>query len=61
MFSVYFYVGNNALVHGTMKYIPRQGEKVRTNGKLYKVIDVMYILEQGASSTVEVVIRMEKF
>lgn len=61
MFRVYFYVGDNALVTGTMKHLPRQGEKVRVGGKLYKVIDVMYIIEQGTSSTVEVVIRMEKF
>lgn len=63
MFSVYFYVGDNALVNGTMKYLPRQGEKVSVDGELYKVIDVvyMYIIEQRTFYTTEVVIRLEKF
>lgn len=41
MFSVYFYVGIDFIVNGTMQYLPRQGEKVKVNGKLYKVIDVV--------------------
>ena len=61
MFSVYFYVAENFIVSGMMQYLPRQGEKVKTNGKLYKVIDVVYPIEQGTSSTTEVVIRLEKF
>ena len=61
MFSVYFYVGENFIVNGTMQYLPRQGEKIKVNGKLYKVIDVVYLIEQGTSSTTEVVIRLEKF
>lgn len=61
MFSVYFYVGDNVLVNGTMKYLPRQGEKVSVDGKLYKVIDVAYIIEQRTFYTTEVVIRLEKF
>lgn len=61
MFSVYFYVGDNVLVNGTMKYLPRQGEKVSVDGKLYKVIDVVYIIEQRTFYTTEVVIRLEKF
>ena len=61
MFSVYFYVGIDLISSGTMQYLPRQGEKVKVNGKLYKVIDVVYLIEQGTSSTTEVVIRLEKF
>lgn len=61
MFSVYFYVGDNVLVNGTMKYLPRQGEKVSVDGKLYKVIDVVYIIQQRTFYTTEVVIRLEKF
>ena len=61
MFSVYFYVGIDLIVNGTMQYLPRQGEKVKVNGKLYKVIDVVYLIEQETSSTTEVVIRLEKF
>lgn len=61
MFSVYFYVGDNVLVNGTMKYLPRQGEKVSVDGKLYKVIDVAYLIQQRTFSTTEVVIRLEKF
>lgn len=61
MFSVYFYVGDNVLVNGTMKYLPRQGEKVSVDGELYKVIDVVYIIEQRTFYTTEVVIRLEKF
>ena len=58
MFRVYFYVGKDLIIDGTMQYLPRQGEKVKVNGKLYKVIDVVYLIEQGRSSTTEVVIRM---
>lgn len=61
MFSVCFYVDINLIINGTMQYLPRQGEKVKVNGKLYKVIDVVYLIEQGTSSTTEVVIRLEKF
>lgn len=61
MLSVYFYVGIDLIVNGTMQHLPRQGEKVKVNGKLYKVIDVVYLIEQGTSSTTEVVIRLEKF
>lgn len=61
MFSVYFYVCTDIIINGTMQYLPRQGEKVRVNGKLYKVIDVVYLIEQRTSSTTEVVIRLEKF
>lgn len=61
MFSVYFYVGIDFIVNGTMQYLPRQGEKVKVNGKLYKVIDVVYLIEQGTFSTTEVVISLEKF
>lgn len=61
MFSVYFYVGENFIVNGTMQYLPRQGEKIKLNGKLYKVIDVVYLIEQRTFSTIEVVIRLEKF
>lgn len=61
MFSVYFYVGENFIVNRTMQYLPRQGEKVRVNSQLYKVIDVVYIIEQRTFSTTEVVIRLEKF
>lgn len=61
MFSVYFYVGDNVLVNGTMKYLPRQGEKISVDGKLYKVIDVAYLIQQRTFSTTEVVIRLEKF
>lgn len=61
MFSVYFYVGDNVLVNGTMKYLPRQGEKVSVDGKLYKVIDVAYLIQQRTFSTTEVIIRLEKF
>lgn len=56
MFRVYFYVGKDPIIDGTMQYLPRQGEKV--NGKLYKVEDVAYLIEPGTSSTTEVVIRM---
>ena len=59
MFSVYFYVGIDFIVNGTMQYLPRQGEKVSINGKMYKVEDVAYLIESGTSSTTEVVIRME--
>lgn len=61
MFSVYFYVCTDIIINGTMQCLPRQGEKVRVNGKLYKVIDVVYLIEQRTSSTTEVVIRLEKF
>ena len=61
MFSVYFYVGIDSIVNGTMQYLPRQGEKVKVNGKLYKVIDVVYLIEQGTFSTTEVIIRLENF
>lgn len=61
MFKVYFYVNTNCIVNGTMQYLPRQGEKVKVNGTLYKVIDVVYLIEQGAFSTTEVVVRLEKF
>lgn len=61
MFSVYFYVGENFILNGTMQYLPRQGEKIKLNGKLYKVIDVVYLIEQRTFSTIEVVIRLEKF
>lgn len=61
MFSVYFYVGDNVLVNGTMKYLPRQGEKISVDGKLYKVIDVAYLIQQRTFFTTEVVIRLEKF
>lgn len=61
MFSIYFYVGKNFIANGTMQYLPRQGEKVRVDGKLYKVIDVVYLIEQGTFSTTEVIIRLEKF
>ena len=59
MFSVDFYVGIDLIVNGTMQYLPRQGEKVNINGKLYKVIDVAYLIEQGTFSTTEVIIRLE--
>lgn len=58
MFRVYFYVDKELIVDGTMHYLPRQGEKVKVNGKLYKVEDVAYLIEPGTSSTTEVVIRM---
>lgn len=58
MFRVYFYVGKDLIISGTMQYLPRQGEKVKVNGKLYKVEDVAYLIELGTSSTTEVVIRM---
>lgn len=61
MFRVYFYVGIDLIVNGTMQYLPRQGEKIKLNGKLYKVIDVVYLIEQRPFSTTEVVIRLEKF
>lgn len=61
MFSVYFYVGENFIVNRTMQYLPRQGEKVNVNGAMYKVVDVVYLIENGASTTTEVVIRLEKF
>lgn len=61
MFSVYFYVGDNVLVNGTMKYLPRQGEKISVDGELYKVIDVAYLIQQRTFFTTEVVIRLEKF
>lgn len=61
MFRVYFYVDIDLIVNGTMQYLPRRGEKIKLNGKLYKVIDVVYLIEQRASSTTEVVIRLEKF
>lgn len=61
MFSVYFYVGKNSIANGTMQYLPRQGEKVSVDGKLYKVIDVAYLIQQGTFSTTEVVIRLKKF
>lgn len=59
MFRVYFYVGKDLIIDGTMQYLPRQGEKVKVNDKLYKVEDVAYLIEPGKSSTTEVVIRME--
>lgn len=61
MFKVYFYVDTNCIVNGTMQYLPRQGEKVKVNGVMYKVVDVVYLIENGASTTTEVVIRLEKF
>ena len=61
MFSVYFYVGENFIASEIMQYLPRQGEKVKTNGQLYKVIDVVYPIEQGTFSTTEVVIMLENF
>ena len=61
MFRVYFYVGIDLILNGTMQYLPRQGEKIKINGKLHKVIDVVYLIEKGTSSTTEVVIRLEKF
>ena len=61
MFRVYFYVGIDLIVNGTMQYLPRQGEKIKLNGKLYKVIDVVYLIEQRPFFTTEVVIRLEKF
>ena len=61
MFKVYFYVNTNCIINGTMQYLPRQGEKVKVNGTLYKVVDVVYLIENGASTTTEVVIRLEKF
>lgn len=61
MFRVYFYVGIDLIVNGTMQYLPRQGEKIKLNGKLYKVIDVVYLIEQRPIFTTEVVIRLEKF
>ncbi len=61
MFSVYFYVGDNVLVNGMMKYLPRQGEKISVDGELYKVIDVAYLIQQRTCFTTEVVIRLEKF
>lgn len=61
MFKVYFYVNTNCIVNGTMQYLPRQGEKVKVNGTLYKVIDVVYLIKQGTFSTTEVVVRLEKF
>lgn len=61
MFKVYFYVDTNCIVNGTMQYLPRQGEKVKINGFMYKVVDIAYLIENGASTTTEVVIRLEKF
>lgn len=61
MFKVYFYVGTNCIINGTMQYLPRQGEKVKVNGTLYKVVDIVYLIENGTSTTTEVVIRLEKF
>lgn len=61
MLRVYFYVGIDLIGNGTMQYLPRQGEKIKLNGKLYKVIDVVYLIEQGTFSTTEAVIRLEKF
>lgn len=59
MFRVYFYVNKELIVDGTMHYLPRQGEKVSINGKMYKVEDVVYLIELGTSSTTKVLIRME--
>ena len=61
MVSVYFFVGNTCIGNGTKKYLPRQGEKVKVNGQLYKVIDVVYVIERGTFSTTEVVITLEEF
>lgn len=61
MFKVYFYFNISCIVNGTMQYLPRQGEKVNVNGAMYKVVDVVYLIENGASTTTEVVIRLEKF
>ena len=61
MFKVYFYFNTNCIVNGTIKYLPRQGEKVKVNGVMYKVVDVVYLIENGASTTTEVVVRLEEF
>ena len=61
MFKVYFYVNTNCIINGTMQYLPRQGEKVKVNGTLYKVVDVVYIIENGTFTTTEVMVRLEKF
>lgn len=61
MFKVYFYFNTSCIVNGTMQYLPRQGEKVKVNGVMYKVVDIVYLIEHGASTTTEVVVRLEKF
>ena len=45
MFRVYFYVGKDLIINGTMQYLPRQGEKVKVNGKLYKAADEIVEME----------------
>lgn len=47
MFKVYFYFNTSCIVNGTMQYLPRQGEKVNVNGAMYKVVDVVYLIENG--------------
>lgn len=61
MVNVYFFVGENCIGNGMKKYLPRQGEKVKVNGQLYKVIDVVYVIERGTFSTTEVAITLEEF
>lgn len=60
MFNVYFYVGENFIVNETMQYLPRQGEKVRVNSKLYKVTDVVYTIKREIFSATEVLILLEE-
>ena len=64
MFNVYFFVGNNFIGNGTKEYLPRQGEKVKIKGKikskLYKVVDIVHVIESGTFCTTEVVITLEE-
>lgn len=61
MLNVYFFVGENIIGNGMKKYLPRQGEKVKIKGKLYKVTDVVHVIEQETFSTTEVLILLEEF
>lgn len=60
MLNVYFFVGNNFIGNGTKEYLPRQGEKVKIKGKLYKVVDIVHVIERGTFFTTEVVITLEE-
>ena len=60
MFNVYFFVGENIIGNGMKKYLPRQGEKVKIKGKLYKVTDVVHVIEHATFSTTEVLILLEE-
>lgn len=43
MFNVSFYLEETCILFGTMKFLPREGEKVRINNILYKVTMVSVI------------------